>query len=188
MRDTAPVRHPETAGVDEAVLLRLESVAWLPVPNVVESVQGPHPLEPQRLTSAVVFVHNDRGELLLTRVTSRGWDVPGGHLEPGESPGQAALRELAEETGLLLPPAALTAAGYVRVHVTGAHQPGYRYPYPHSYMAAWSAFTRQTRVQPQPASECVQTAWFSLVHAREHLQGGPWWPLAERDLRRSHLR
>ncbi|MFV2087744.1 NUDIX domain-containing protein [Micromonospora sp. LOL_021] len=28
------------------------------------------------------------------------WCVPGGHCEPGETPEQAALRELAEETGL----------------------------------------------------------------------------------------
>ena len=28
------------------------------------------------------------------------WSFPGGALEPGESPGQAARRELAEETGL----------------------------------------------------------------------------------------
>lgn len=31
----------------------------------------------------------------------RQWELPGGILEPGESPRQAAVRELAEETGIL---------------------------------------------------------------------------------------
>jgi 8-oxo-dGTP pyrophosphatase MutT (NUDIX family) len=42
--------------------------------------------------------------------------LPGGHIEPGESPAQAALREVAEETGLAVrligPPAAPLPAGY----------------------------------------------------------------------------
>lgn len=49
------------------------------------------------MTSAVVFVRNRRGELLLTWVEARGWDVPGGHVAPGEGPRQAAVRELREK-------------------------------------------------------------------------------------------
>ncbi|HWM05378.1 MAG TPA: CoA pyrophosphatase [Actinophytocola sp.] len=50
--------------------------------------------------------------LLLTRraATLRGhpgqWALPGGRTEPGENPGPAARRELAEELGLVLPPEA----------------------------------------------------------------------------------
>ena len=36
------------------------------------------------------------------------WAPPGGHLEAGESPLEAACRECAEELGLALPPARLT--------------------------------------------------------------------------------
>lgn len=49
-------------------------------------------------------------QLLLLRRAGTGvldgcWAPPGGHLEAGETPRQAALRELAEETGLQLPAA-----------------------------------------------------------------------------------
>lgn len=36
------------------------------------------------------------------------WDLPGGGAEPGETPVECALRELREETGLVLDPARLT--------------------------------------------------------------------------------
>lgn len=45
-----------------------------------------------------------RGEVLLIRRATpprQGeWSLPGGRLEPGEAPMEAALRELAEETGV----------------------------------------------------------------------------------------
>jgi diadenosine hexaphosphate hydrolase (ATP-forming) len=41
-------------------------------------------------------------DLVALRHTNRGeWILPKGHIEPGEDPAVAALRELEEETGLL---------------------------------------------------------------------------------------
>ncbi|MET8243955.1 NUDIX hydrolase [Streptomyces sp. NPDC005202] len=59
----------------------------------------------RRLAAAVVM--DEQGRLLLVRRSERErflprvWGVPCGKLEPGESPGDGALRELKEETGLL---------------------------------------------------------------------------------------
>jgi ADP-ribose pyrophosphatase YjhB (NUDIX family) len=41
-----------------------------------------------------------RVHALLIRDPYRNWGLPKGHLEEGESAGEAALREVAEETGL----------------------------------------------------------------------------------------
>lgn len=36
---------------------------------------------------------------MMTRHRKRGWEIPGGKVEPGEKPEEAAHRELFEETG-----------------------------------------------------------------------------------------
>lgn len=41
-----------------------------------------------------------RTHALLIRDPYRNWGLPKGHLEAGEGPGEAALREVSEETGL----------------------------------------------------------------------------------------
>jgi 8-oxo-dGTP pyrophosphatase MutT (NUDIX family) len=64
---------------------------------------------------ALVLAAGDTGEagFLLTRRAAglrqhaRQWALPGGRLDPGESPAEAALRELAEEIGLTLAPDAI---------------------------------------------------------------------------------
>lgn len=58
---------------------------------------------PSRIGVGVLVIRNNK-ILLAQRFNSHGhgtWSPPGGHLEFGESIEQCALRELAEETGLI---------------------------------------------------------------------------------------
>lgn len=56
-----------------------------------------------------------RGRLLMVRVRGRDcWELPGGGIEEGETPRQAAVRELREETGQVVEPGLLRFAGFAR--------------------------------------------------------------------------
>jgi mutator protein MutT len=51
------------------------------------------------------IVRNERGEVLLQRRSDNGqWGLPGGVTDPNESPAQAVVREVYEETGLIVRP------------------------------------------------------------------------------------
>lgn len=51
--------------------------------------------------AAGVLIRDDRGAVLLVKPTyKKGWDIPGGYVEPAESPRDAAAREVREELGL----------------------------------------------------------------------------------------
>jgi 8-oxo-dGTP pyrophosphatase MutT (NUDIX family) len=53
-----------------------------------------------RLAAGVLFRDADSRVLLVKPTYKRGWDLPGGYVEPGEAPKRAAVREVAEELGL----------------------------------------------------------------------------------------
>jgi 8-oxo-dGTP pyrophosphatase MutT (NUDIX family) len=59
----------------------------------------------KRGAGCLILAENTGRVLLLDRADGRGWSHPGGFVEPGEAPEEAAIRELDEETGF---PAALT--------------------------------------------------------------------------------
>jgi ADP-ribose pyrophosphatase YjhB (NUDIX family) len=53
-----------------------------------------------RVAAGVLF-RDAQGRVLLVKPTYKdGWDIPGGYVEPGESPKQAARREVLEELGI----------------------------------------------------------------------------------------
>lgn len=67
---------------------------------------------PHLLVVAAICIHDREGRLLTVRKhgTTR-FMLPGGKLEPGETPAQAAVREVSEEVGVDIDPAALVPLG-----------------------------------------------------------------------------
>jgi len=57
-------------------------------------------MEYTHLVSVAALVTNDKGEILLVNSPWRGWEYPGGLIEPGESFEAALKREVREESGI----------------------------------------------------------------------------------------
>ena len=55
---------------------------------------------PKHFVSAATIVINDKNEILLIKGPMRGWEMPGGIVEEGESLKAAAIRETKEESGI----------------------------------------------------------------------------------------
>lgn len=71
---------------------------------------------------ALIF-KND--QLLLTKVP-RGWDFPGGHIEQRETPEEALVREVIEETGIDL--ISYKMIGYLQLTKMKENELNFKYP------------------------------------------------------------
>ncbi|MGA4731003.1 NUDIX domain-containing protein [Micromonospora taraxaci] len=58
------------------------------------------PMATPRVAAGALFF-DDQGRVLLVRPSyKKHWEIPGGYVEPGESPRAACIREIQEELGL----------------------------------------------------------------------------------------
>ena len=49
------------------------------------------------------IIYNDKNEVVIVNQNHDSWSLPKGHIDPGESSLEAALREIHEETGIKKP-------------------------------------------------------------------------------------
>ncbi|OME92262.1 MULTISPECIES: NUDIX domain-containing protein [Paenibacillus] len=112
-----------------------KNVRGLPLPNETQLVLSEVIPRQELITCSFVLAFQEDA-LLLTNLNERGWDIPGGHIEPGETPMEAMKRELYEETGALIESPHVLGYELIRLY----NKPeNYKYPYPESYMVFYSA-------------------------------------------------
>jgi len=83
----------------------------------VDLIRSPREADEARVFAAMAFVHDVAGDLAVVHSIRRDeWGAPGGWREPGESVRQNAVREVREETGLVVSAESLVPLGYERFH------------------------------------------------------------------------
>ncbi len=99
-------------------LLRTNTnIPWMPTNSEARLYHTDEmpPVEICGTTFAFAFIED---RMLMTRLVKRGWDIPGGHIEPGESPEQAVIRETIEETQVVVEP--LELVGVQELEIFGS--------------------------------------------------------------------
>lgn len=135
-------------------------------------VVSSEPIDPA-LCTAVFCITTYEGKLLLTENGKRGWEIPGGHKEEGESIQDAVIREVAEETGAVIDDIEMFGFKVISPESPVPHRdrPGEFYPFPHSYIPYF--FAEAKKLSPSKLAEDVRgVKSVSLNEAKEMLAQG----------------
>ena len=108
------------------------------------------------MPSTHCLIRDGDGRLLLVRHVEGRWMLPGGAVEPGETPADAARRECWEEASVLVEPERI-------VGVYGG--PGYSVVYRNGDRAMWVVTIFEARLldgEPRPGDdETIDAGWFA---------------------------
>ena len=92
-----------------------------------------------QISGVAAVIHDSTGKILLQKAkNSYSWSLPAGAIEPGESPAQALVREVWEETGLKVRPQKILG-------VFGGNN-GFRHTYPNGDLVEYTVIVFQCEV------------------------------------------
>ncbi len=134
----------------------------------VEVPDGPrfehHVVRMPRHAAGAVVTDPQRGVLLIWRhrfiTDTWGWEVPGGRLEAGETPAQAAAREVLEETGWRPGP----LHPLVTYHPTNGHSDATF----HLFVADGA----EHMGEPTDRTEAARVEWVPVEQVRAYVRAG----------------
>ena len=126
--------------------------------------------------AALVFLQDRSGRFAVVYSPRRQeWASPGGGVEHGETARQAVVREVHEETGLVLDEAALWPCGHERFTPLG---PG-RWP---SHGGCLQVFRTRLDAEAPPlqggADDVTGWRWVTFPELEELCGAAFWWPMA----------
>lgn len=126
----------------------------------IDYLDDPNAPKPNSLKpSANVVVLNDAGQfLLIKRTDNSNWSLPGGAMDLGESIGQAAVREVREETGI-----DCELTGLVGIYTNPNHVLEYTSDGEVRQEFSIVFTARALGGEPTPSSESSQVVWVEPV-------------------------
>ena len=143
----------------------------------VDLIRSGREADDARVFAALAFVHDIAGDLAVVHSIRRDeWGAPGGWREPGESVRENAVREVREETGLLVAADALVPIGYERFHHRSA---GGLWVEGRDLLQVFAVHLAERR--PALTAELDDTSdrrWVTWGGLEELCSDQFWWPLA----------
>ncbi|MGN6636947.1 MAG: DUF4031 domain-containing protein [Oryzihumus sp.] len=179
LRDSG-LRFPKRKG--EWPLARHHDViTTLDLPHRLDVVASRLPPPEEQTAASAVFVLDALGDFLLVHSVVRdAWGAPAGGREPGESVRAGAVREVREESGLVIEEQGLRHCGYERVTIDGDAS-AHRWPHRRNYVACFTYQLETVRPDVEPQLDDVDAAeWVDEVELERRCAGEFWWPMVQR--------
>lgn len=141
----------------------------------VELWLGPVEAVGDEVFAAMVVLGDGAGRVAVVWSPRRQeWSVPGGWREAGETPRQAAVREVAEETGVAVDAAALVPCGREVFTPVSAHG---RWPAGGGVLQLYRTEVSAGLALASTMDDAVGARWVEVAELADVVRDRFWWPL-----------